>query len=128
LKLSGTPIKGEIVALGQIRKKLLPEVLKIIEGKETGAGTRQIAIRLARELKGEEDWYNYIKRSIGISAKEIPAKDDDRWASLMDAYFDTLKEMHSSRKMDILRWLFELLQSQDQTTRMRIQGILEKLS
>lgn len=124
---SRTPMPEELAALAQIKKRILPEAQRIIEDKTTQAGTREAAIRLAREIEGEEDWYAYVKRSIETGAKGIPADDDLSWASLTNAHFDTLKEMYSSRRMDSWKWLFNLMQSQDETVRKRAQGLLESL-
>jgi DNA-binding MarR family transcriptional regulator len=124
---SRTPMPEELAALGQISKRILPEARRMIEDKKTQAGTREVAIRLAREIQGEEEWYAYVKRSIETGAKEMPSSDDVSWAALTNAHFDTLKEMYSSRRMDTWKWLFNLMQSQDETIRKRAQGLLESL-
>lgn len=107
----------------RIKEQFLQEIVEIIMDVDKEDDVRREAVRLLAKLLTEDELYD---RLIAISGGVI-RKGQEEWRKLIVPLFDYLKTFYGHRKTSVWKWLYELMENDDEAIRDRGRRLLRSL-
>jgi len=114
---------GDEGFIKRIREEFLQEIVAIIMDVDKEDPVRREAVRLLAKLLTEDELYDNL---MAIS-DDVVRKGQEDWRKLIVPLFDYLKIFYDRRKTSVWKWLYDLMENDDETIRDRGRKLLRSL-